>query len=105
MANITNEEAIRYVNEQVRPIAERMRSLKIEIDAALVDWNAGLDTLIGSSAANNLLDGREDEGVSRLTAADITALGVEMITYQAQLEVAGVAETVSKPCVRTVQVR
>lgn len=26
MANITNEEAIRYVNEQIRPLAERMRS-------------------------------------------------------------------------------
>jgi len=104
MAEITNAEAIRFCNEQIRPLAERMRALKIEVDAALTTWFAGVSTVIGSSAGDTIEDGRGDEGVSRLTAADVTNLGVQMIAYQTQLNQAGVAGVVSKPCVRPVRV-
>ena len=105
MADIVNPEAIRFVNEVVRPLAEKMRGLDVEIDAALVTWNAGIGTIIGTSAADKILDGREAEGVSRLTAANVAALGVEMMAYQARCNLAGVAEIISKPCVRTLQVQ
>ena len=105
MADITNPEAIRFCNEIVRPIAEKMRGLDVEIDAALVTWNAGIGAIIGSSAGDAIQDGREDEGVSRLTAANVAALGVEMMAFQTRCNLAGVAETISKPCVRRLQVQ
>ena len=104
MADITSPEAIRFVNEIVRPLAERMRGLKVMIDSALTTWNAGLNTVIGTSSGDLLEDGREDEGVSRLYASDIATFGVEMIAYQKQLDIAGVSEKISKPCVRTLEV-
>ena len=104
MADITNPEAIRFCNEIVRPLAEKMRGLKVEIDAALVTWNAGIGTIIGSSAGDAIQDGRDAEGVSRLTAADVAALGGEMIAYQTRCNQAGVAEILSKPCVNPVRI-
>ena len=105
MADIVNAEAIRFCNEVVRPLAEKMRGLKAEVDAALVTWNAGIGTIIGSSAGDDIQDGRDAEGVSRLTAANVAALGGEMIAYQTRCDLAGVAEIISKPCVRTLQVQ
>ena len=104
MADITNPEAIAFCNNQIRPIAEKIRGLKIEIDAALTKWNSGIGTIIGNSAGDNIIDNRENEGTSRLTSKDITDLGIQMIAIKDLLEVAGVPETISKPCVRSVTV-
>jgi len=103
MADITDAQAIRFANEQVRPLAEKMRALKAEIDAALVDWNGGINTTVGSSGDDTLADGREAEGISRLTAADISNLVTQLTAYQTQLDQAGVADVISKPCVRPLQ--
>jgi hypothetical protein len=100
MADIISPEAIRFCNEVVRPLAEQVRSLKAVIDSTLITWNAGVGAIIGTSAADAIQDGRETEGVSRLTAADVAAFGAQLILMQTQLNQAGVAEAVSKPCVR-----
>jgi hypothetical protein len=102
MADITNPEAILFSNEVIRPLAEKMRGLKAEIDAATVQWFGGLDAVI--TGGDTLQDGREDEGVSRLTGSDIVNLITQMITYQTQLDQAGVDNIVQKPCVRTLGV-
>lgn len=104
MADITSAEAIRYVNEVIRPTAETLRALKAEIDAATVTWFGGLNAVIGSSSGDTLQDGREAEGVSRLTGADITNLVVQMLAYQTACNAGGVADVISKPCVRTLSV-
>ena len=103
MADITDAEAIRFVNEVIRPTAEKMRGLKAEIDAATVAWFAGLNSAI-TNTADLLDDGREAEGVSRLTGADVVNLITQMMAYQTQLNAGGVASVISKPCVRTLQV-
>ena len=105
MADITNPEAIRFINEVARPTAEKMRAMKAEIDSALVSWNAGIGSIIGTSAADKILDGREAEGVSRATAGDVAALGGQLIVYQTAMNVPGVAEIISKLCVRSLQVQ
>ena len=100
MADITNPQAIAFTNETIRPLAEKTRALKAEIDDAMIAWFGGLNSTIGSSAGDLLQDGREAEGVSRLTGDDITGLIVVLQSLQTSLNGDGVAARVQKPCVR-----
>lgn len=103
MSDIVNPQVINYTNAVIRPLAEQMRSLKARTDAALVTWYAEIsDNCPNDSSA--LADGREAEGVSRLTGADITNLVTQLAAYQTALNVAGVAAVISKPCVRSLEV-
>lgn len=98
MANINNAEAIRFVNEQVRPLCQEIRALKAKIDALSTVWFSGLNTVITNNAADPIMDGRNSEGVSRLTGADIhNAVGQF-------LAITPNAEIISKPCVHALQV-
>lgn len=99
MAQITNPQAVRFVNEVVRPLAEAVRAIKVQIDAAMVAWFAGHNATFAASA-DTVEDGRAAEGVSRLTAGDVTALLVILSDVQAELNEAGRAAQVQKPCVR-----
>jgi len=95
---ITNPEAIRFVNEQVRPLCEEAQAIIAKINAMQTSWFAGLNNSFPNDSTA-LDDGREAQGVSRLTGADInSAVGT-------LLAVAGAsnAEIISKPCVRTLQ--
>ena len=104
MADITNPQAIAFTNESIRPIAERVRGLKAEIDDVMIAWFSGINATIGSSVNDPLLDGREAEGVSRLTADDIAGLIVVIQSIQTTLDVAGITARVQKPCVRPLRV-
>jgi hypothetical protein len=103
MADIVDPRAISYTNQVIRPLAEQMRSLKARVDSGLVTWFADIDALVPNDASP-LLDGREAEGVSRLTGADITGLVTQLAAYQTALNVNGVAAVISKPCVRALEV-
>jgi hypothetical protein len=91
---VTNAEAIRFVNEVVRPLCEELRAFKVRASAAATLWYAGMNTTIPNSAAQDIADGREAEGVSRLDGADV---------HNAMAQILGVspnAEIVQLPCVR-----
>lgn len=95
MAKIRDPEAIRFVNEQVRPLCEKARGLAAETQAMQTTWFAGLNASFPNDGTV-LDDGREGEGVSRLTCAQInSAVGV-LIAMAGQAN----AEIVAKPCVR-----
>jgi hypothetical protein len=102
MADIVNPQAITWTNEVVRPLAEVMRSLKARTDAALVTWYAQISAVVPNDASP-LLDGRENDGVSRLTGADINSFVAQLAAYKTALEQAGVADVISKPCVRALE--
>jgi hypothetical protein len=104
MPDITSPEAIRFTNEIVRPLAESMRALKARADSALVTWFAGLNSVITNSASDPVQDGREAEGVSRLTGADVNSLVGQLAAYQTALQISGVPGVISKPCVRPLEV-
>jgi len=104
MVDITDANAIKFINEQIRPIAEAMRNLNVEIDAMTVDWFSGTNTVVGSSASDDIADGRADEGISRLTASDVSLLVTQAITFQTQMNGGGVDGIIAKPCVRPVKV-
>lgn len=96
---VTNAEAIRFVNEFIRPMSERLRQMKRDIDQATVTWIGGMSEHFPNTA-DAIQDGRESEGVSRLTSADVMAVVNQLALIQAQLNGAGVTAIISKPCVR-----
>lgn len=102
---ITDQEAIRYTNEVIRPMAEKLRALKAEIDSALVTYNAGVGDVFYNNSGETIADNREAEGVSRLTGNDILLLVTQLQTFQTQLNGVGVANVIAKPCVRPIDVR
>lgn len=99
MADITNPEAVRFSDEQIRPLAEKLRNLKAEVDAAMVEWFNGTNALFPNDGSV-LIDGRADQGDTVLTGGDVNNLVTQLLAYQAQLDQAGVADVVAKPCVR-----
>ena len=104
MADVTNAADIRFVNEVLRPLTETLRAANVACEQALIQWYAGKNASIGSSAEDAILDGREAEGVSRLTAADVTSAMGQAQTFATQMDGAGVADVIQKPCVRTLMV-
>ena len=104
MAAITDAEAIRFVNEQIRPLAEELRNLNSMLNNAKGIWvGGGLNSLF-TNAADTIEDGREGQGVSRLTAGDVTALIAELSTIITQFGGAGVMDVIRKPTVRRMTV-
>ena len=93
---ITDPQAIRFTNEVIRPLCELLRALKANIDSATFAWNGGIAAMIPNDANEQLADGREAEGVSRLTGADIRAV----VAILGAVRTAVTDATVSKPCVR-----
>jgi hypothetical protein len=90
---ITNPEAVRFANEQVRTLCESARALKAEIDAMTTAWYGGLNALFPNDSTA-LDDGRDAEGVSRLTGAQVNSAVGQLIG------IAPNAEIIAKPCVR-----
>ncbi len=97
---ITDARAIRFTNEQVRPMAEKLRAIKAEIDGMMVDWFGGMNALVPNDNAEALEDGREAEGVSRLDGEDIVGLITVVQAVQTTLDTAGYSDRIAKPCVR-----
>jgi len=111
MADITDAEAIRFINEQVRPFSELMRDLYHLAQSMEGLWFSGLNSTIGSNAVDDIADGRESEGVSRLTAEDVTNFMTQVINFQDMLEGSSVTGTgggtldvVRKPAVRKLSI-
>jgi hypothetical protein len=100
MADIVDPIVIRFCNEIIRPVAEELRAIKYRIDSAMVTWYGGMNTLVPNDSSP-VADGREGEGVSRLTGIDVNGLVAQMAALKYQLEQSGVPQVISKPCVRT----
>jgi hypothetical protein len=99
VADIVNPEAIRFVNEEIRPLCEAARSLAARIDSMKDRWDAGISDIF----ANNedvLIDGRADKGVSVLTSLNIKQAGAGLLAMRAAIDDA----QISKPCVRPINV-
>lgn len=100
MADITNPQAITFCNERLRPLAETLRNLHAVATDTKGVWDGGIGTTIGSSPTDDILDGRQDEGVSRLTAEDCANFMTQVGTLLTQFAGAGVMDVIRKPCVR-----
>jgi len=103
MADISNPEITKFLNEQVRPLAEEVRALTVRIDAAIVEW-----VVLGKAVPDDVVkvdDGRASEGVSQLDAKEVNAFMDLLAALQGVLNASGVQATVARPCVRALEVR
>ncbi len=100
MAEITDAEAIRFVNEQIRPICEKLRDLEPVLRDIQGQWYNGLNTHFGSPN-DTVEDGRP--AVSDLMAADVTNVLTQVGTIVTQFAGVGVMDVIRKPCVRGLQ--
>lgn len=99
MANITNPEAIHFVNEQIRPLCEEARALMARIAAMQTLWFSGLNAVFPNDSTV-LADGRDADGSSRLTGAHVNSAVGNLIAIQA----ASNSQIIEKPCVRALSV-
>lgn len=99
---ITDPQAIRFCNEVVRPLCERVRALTADINAARATYDAGVGSMFYGHGAESVDDGRESEGVSRLIGNDVLAfVSLVLDGMKNTLNDAGALATVAKPCVRS----
>ena len=99
MANIVNPEAIKFSNEQLRPLCEQARALMARIDAMNTLWNSGLNVMFPNDTSP-VVDGRDAEGASRLTGANVqSAVGILNA-----IKAASNTQIIEKPCVRALSV-
>lgn len=95
--------AIRFLNERLRPICERARAFKIELESLRTEWDNGISDHFGK--ADSVDDGREAEGVSRLSTGDVSDAMAQLL----KIALGGAAQwddaIIAKPCVRALEVR
>lgn len=90
---------IDFVNH-MRGWAEELRALKAELTAASNTWYSEISPVLPNDAGEPIEDGREAEGVSRLTGADVHSFMNEAIEFTTNLN----DQVISKPCVRFLEV-
>ena len=107
MTDITNPVAIKFINEEIRPLAEIFRNAIALVDDMETAWfGQSLNTIVTNAAGDAIADDRDAEGVSRLTGADIHNFIASAIDYRNLMT--GVSapgqsdrrQTIDKPTVR-----
>ena len=102
MADITDPQAIRFINESVRPMAEKIRGLTYELASMDSKWSADIQSLVPNDSSP-VIDNREAEGISRLVGTDINDFMYAVGLISAEIN--GIAQqSIEKPCVRPLQV-
>src|SRR5690348_15835710 len=86
MANITDPTAIKFSNEQIRPIADRFMKLYYASKAASADWTAkGLGALFPNDSSL-VVDGSATDGRTPITGGDVNIIVSHLNTLIADLE-------------------
>ena len=89
MPDITNVQAIKFCNEQVRPYADRAAQQYFVAKALVGQWFAqGLDKAIPNDASV-VLDGSSEDGRPILTGAAVTNVVTRAMEVIADYEVTG----------------
>ena len=96
--SITDPEAIRFTNEQIRPLAERFRNLYFELEALVPYWVDTIGSMIPNDPSELIEDGRED--VTTLSGEDIGKFISEAVKFMNGIEEVGSLSAITKPCVR-----
>lgn len=104
MPDITNPQVIRFVNERVRPICDKLFSVWKDSGETIQEYNSGnIGSLINDAGAgNNIADGASVDGRNILTGGDvynvITALQ-QLINYveNAAVTTADRRDVITKP--------
>lgn len=96
--SITGPEEIKFVNEYIRPMCETLRYMKARGDDFALKW-AGISAGFPMDPTAIVEDGRDNQGVSRLSGADVQAVAMVFGTLLGDLDTTAQA-VIAKPCVR-----
>jgi hypothetical protein len=97
----TNEQVQQFSDQQIRPMAEKLRALKVQME----DLLASIDDVYANLTDNpDWVDGRTDSPPHLLTPSDI--LGIHAFVSDVRAEMAGHGQLpiVLKACVRPIEV-
>lgn len=102
MADITDPVYLKFVNERLRPMCERLRDIDLEIQDILTAWNGWVkQTVTANVASDPVADGRDAEGVTRLTKNDVkVAVDVFVLVEAAISSLATNRDEINYPTVR-----
>jgi len=92
---ITDPQAVKFSNEQLRPLCESTSALVVQLQSMETAWYAGINNLFPNDTTV-LDDGRQAEGVSVLTGADVNSAMSVLIAMIGQYN----SQIIEKPCVR-----
>ena len=95
---ITDPEAIKFTNDYIRPMCENLRFMT----ARGADWSkkwAELSRQFPNKGDEVVEDGREAEGISRLTGEDINAVAAVFSSLLTIMDT-NAQVAITKPCVR-----
>lgn len=101
---ITDAQVIKFSNDQIRPISEKLRDLYYECKAMQTDWFNGISALCPADPAEMIEDGRDSEGINKLSGNDAVLTMTQVAEFILQIEQAGVLNVIQKPCVRAMKV-
>jgi len=96
---ITDARAINYATTTIRPLCERIRRLKVEIDQAVNRWFIDQAALFPNDSGATLSDRAGSPTNSVITGADVTNVVTQLMALQTLLNGGGVAAVIEKPCI------
>lgn len=101
MAYITSAVVIKSSNEDWRPFAEELRAIIIRARHLKAKYNGEVSSILSSfSAADEVADGRTNEGVVKVTKNDIMVLLQMMDALDTTVGTTGNLATIEKFAVR-----
>lgn len=94
MAEITNVEAVRFCNEKVRPIADRLAQFYYAAKAVSQEWTANPDlaTLIAYNNADLVVDGSAMDGRHPVSGVEANNLMTRLMEIVADMDANGGAK-------------
>lgn len=96
MAENTDAYAITFARDQVRPVVEELRNLRLRYTAFLNEWSAGVPIdNTADTIAENRTDGKPD-----VTGANVFALVAILETIETQLGTAAARKLMSRVATR-----
>ena len=100
---VTDVVVVRFVNEQVRVAAEKLRASKSELEGLLSDWSSGVGELV-PEGGGLIRDGREVEGVQNLSTDEVRALVQICQMMYVAVNDPQISVLLAKACVRPLRV-
>ena len=93
---ITDGSAVGFSNNRLRIIADRLSTLKTDLDFINDEWNSGVSALIPNNAGENFVDGAPGDARQVVTGADAWTLMGTVQGLQTTLNGGGVMLNVNK---------
>jgi hypothetical protein len=100
---MNNPEALAFINNRMRVRCEQLRALQHLMTDDYDAWTGGINANVPNTS-EAVEDGREAEGVSRLTCDEVWEVLVTLNNLLQSLNAAGVMDPIHHACVRPLDV-